>query len=111
VLALDAAQTVPGRQWPHQAVRVQLNLARGYEDLGDLVRATALAEQALRLADASGYRLYAMRARLIAARSAADANVRARHQRVGDALARSLAANLPREDAAGFMARQPPLLS
>ncbi|NOY24447.1 MAG: hypothetical protein GXP62_01105, partial [Oligoflexia bacterium] len=107
--ALDAAQAAPGRQWPHQAIRVLLNVARAYEGLGDNQRATSLAEQALRLSDASGYRLYAMRARHIAARTSAEENVRARHQRVGQALARSLAANLPHEDAAGFMARQPPL--
>jgi len=105
-LALDRAMAEPGRPWPHQRIRVLLTFARTIEALGDHERATSLAEEALRLADASGYRLYAMRARHIAGRTAADANVRARHLRVADALERSLAANLPREDGEGFLELQ-----
>ncbi|MCB9779660.1 MAG: protein kinase [Alphaproteobacteria bacterium] len=107
--ALERARAEGGRHWPHQRIRMLLNVARAEEDLGEAHAAAVMAEEALRLADASGYRLYAMRARQIAARTVADEAGRARHQRVAEALARSLAANLPREDAEGFMARQPSL--
>ncbi|MCK6505595.1 tetratricopeptide repeat protein [Myxococcota bacterium] len=102
-VALDASLGAPGRPWPHQRARVLLNTARACEALGETERATALAEEALRLADTSGYRMYVMRARLLAARNASDEAARARHLRVGEALARSLAANLPREDTASFV--------
>ncbi len=107
--AVARAEAAPGRRWPHQRIRVLLNVGRAHEVLGEADRAADLADEALRLADASGYRLYAMRARQVAARTVADEATRARHQRVADALARSLAANLPRDDAASFMARQPRL--
>ena len=104
--ALDRARAEPGRPWPHQRIRVLLAFAHALEDLGEAEQATAQAEEALRLADASGYRLYAMRARHIAARTASDENVRARHLRVADALERSLAASLTREDGEGFLELQ-----
>lgn len=104
--ALVRAQKAPGRMWPHQRARLQLNLARIHEALGDRELAHKLAEDALQIADSSGYRLYAMRARHLCARTGDDEVVAARHLRVGDALARSLAANLDREDAAAFLRLQ-----
>lgn len=65
--------------------------------------ALQLAEEALRLADSSGYRHYAMRARKLITQCTSDEVVIARHQRVAEALTRSLAANLSREDAGAFM--------
>jgi hypothetical protein len=65
--------------------------------------ALAVSEEALRLADASGYRHYAMRARKLIIASSDDEVLVARHHRVAEALARSLAANLSREDAAAFL--------
>jgi len=66
--------------------------------------AFALAEEALRLADACGYRHYAMRARQLIIECTDDEAAIARHRRVAEALTRSLAANLSREDAASFLA-------
>jgi hypothetical protein len=91
------------RAWPYQQARLQLNIARVREELGERAVALQLAEDALRLADACGYRFYALRARLLAARVASDEAVASRHARVADALSRSLAANLDREDAETFL--------
>lgn len=103
---VEQISEIPGRRWPHQQVRVNLNLARVYELLGESADARERADEALRTADASGFRFYAMRARQMLARVTEDARLAARHARVGDALARSLAANLAREDAAVFLEAQ-----
>ena len=100
------ARKAPGRMWPHQRARLVLNLARIHRGLGEDEAALKHAEEALRIADSSGYRLYAMRARQLCAQTATDETAAARHARVGDALARSLAANLDREDAAAFLRMQ-----
>jgi len=99
-------EETPGRRWPHQQVRLSLNLARVHERIGDTTEAIPHADEALRIADASGFRFYAMRARQILARIAEDSGEAARHGRVGDALARSLAANLPREEGTVFLEKQ-----
>ncbi len=97
----------PGpRRWPFQKVRTFLNIARAHEEMGELPQAAAAAEEALAIADASGFRYYALRAREVAARTVADEVAAARHRRVVRALARSLAANLAREDAERFLAMQ-----
>ena len=101
--AVELANQQTGRTWPHQKVRVNLNLARSYLLLDAPKEALALAEEALRISDSCGYRHYAMRARRVIMRAATDEAVIARHRRVADALARSLAANLSREDAAAFL--------
>ena len=62
-----------------------------------------LAEEALRLADSCGYRHYAMRARRLIMHCTEDEVIISRHQRVAEALTRSLAANLSREDSLAFM--------
>jgi len=103
---LVEAKANDGKHWAYQAARINLNLARVAEMLGEDEEASTLAEEALRLADASGYRHYAMRARQIASRTSAEPNVASRHARVATALARSLAANLTRDDADHFMSRQ-----
>ena len=105
--ACDAAELASQsevRAWPGQRARANLNLARVYRALDARGEAFTLAEEALRLADASGYRHYAMRARQLLIECTDDEVVIARHRRVAEALARSLAANLSREDAASFLA-------
>ena len=105
-LALDEVGAPDERAWPHQVVRLQLDLAHVHAELGDPAAALTLAEAALQRADAAGFRYYAMRARLEAGRVAQDPEERARHLRVGEALARSLAAGLPRDEVSLFLARQ-----
>jgi tetratricopeptide (TPR) repeat protein len=100
------AHRVQGRQYPHQQVRFKLNLARVYESLGEPDKAVGLAEEALRTADSCGFRFYALRARQIAARVTEAEPARGRHARVANALARSLAASLPRDDAEMFLLHQ-----
>lgn len=106
---LDAARQAPGRQWPHQRIRFLLNLSRAAEELGDREEAGALAEEALRLAEGCGYRLYVLKARRIAARATLDEAAAARHLRVAEALARSLSANLAREEGEPTLSEQPSL--
>ena len=101
--AVDLARQVETRPWPGQRARTNLNLARAYLIMDAPDQALSLAEEALRLADSSGYRHYAMRARQLIINCTEDEVSIARHQRVAEALARSLAANLGREDAAAFM--------
>ncbi len=103
---VEQIDEVSGRRWPHQQVRLNLNLARVHELLGEPGEARDRADEALRTADASGFRFYAMRARQLLARVTEDERLAARHARVGDALARSLAANLARDDAAVFLDAQ-----
>ncbi len=101
--AVELALKETGRAWPHQKVRSNLNLARAYLLMDAPAEALRLSEDALRIADSCGYRHYAMRARRVIMRATEDEVSMARHQRVAHALARSLAANLNREDAAAFL--------
>jgi tetratricopeptide (TPR) repeat protein len=101
--AVEMAINEAGRAWPQQKVRSNLNLARAYQLLDAPQEALSLAEEALRIADSCGYRHYAMRARRVIIGSTEDEAVIARHQRVAHALARSMAANLSREDSAAFL--------
>jgi tetratricopeptide (TPR) repeat protein len=103
--ALDAAEAVSERQWPLQQARVLVTRARAHELLGERALANSLAERALRVADAAGYRYLALRARQQAARTGDDPAAVSRHRRVADALARSLASSLPRDDARSFLER------
>jgi len=102
--AIELATQVESRPWPAQRARANLNLARSYRLLDANAEALSLSEEALRLSDASGYRHYAMRARRLIIDCSTDEVIIARHRRVAEALARSLAANLSREDAAAFLA-------
>lgn len=104
--ALEAARQAQSRAWPHQQARQHINLARAHEALGDRRSAVDQAEASLRIADACGYRLYTMRARMMLARLHPDDVIRSRHSRTGTALARSLAAGLPRADAERFLTHQ-----
>lgn len=103
--ALEAAEAVSELQWPLQQARVLVTRARAHELLGERAVANGLAERALRVADAAGYRYLALRARQQAARTGDDPAAVSRHRRVADALARSLASSLPRDDARSFLER------
>ena len=103
--ALDAATSAPIRQWPHQLARLDLNVARAQALLGEVEAACLRAEGALEVADQSGFRYYAMRAHQLLARLVQDESASRRHTQVARSLARSLAANLPREDATSFLER------
>ena len=95
-----------GRSWPHQRLRQLLNTARAWSMVGRPETAAELADAALQLADSCGYRYYAMRARQVLTEVLTSEAATSRHRRVAEALARSLAASLSHEDAAGFLARQ-----
>ena len=100
---LQEALDHPGTRWPYQECRLDLALARVYADLGDHGEATRRGESAIRRADAAGFRYYSLKGHCIAAEHSTDEAAVARHRRVADALARSLAANLSREDGERFL--------
>ncbi len=100
---LARAREWPGLRWPYQEARFDLVLARVYAALGDFPEATRRAEAAIRRGDACGFRLYTLKGHQVAAACSQDEAAVARHRRVADALARSLAANLAREDAERFL--------
>lgn len=100
---LQEALDHPGTRWPYQECRLDLVLARVYADLGDSGEACRRGESAIRRADAAGFRYYSLKGHCLAAEHSTDEAAVARHRRVADALARSLAANLPREDADRFL--------
>jgi len=104
--ALVDALKAPSRQWPQQKCRLQINLARAYEALGESRKALEAAENGLRIADACGFRYYAIRARQVLSRLQPDDAARARHVRVASALARSIAVGLSRDDLHSFLDHQ-----
>jgi len=99
-----AAASSSSNRWVYQECRIELSVARAWAALRDPIRAVAHAETALRKAEAAGFRFYALKAHALAARHGTDEASVARHRRVADAIARSLAANLPREDGDRFLA-------
>ncbi len=101
--AIHSLGSSTATRWPYQECRLELVLARTWLKLGGRAQAIELAEAALGRADACGFRLYALRAHCLAARAGDDAAAVARHWRVADGLARSLAANLTRDDAERFL--------
>jgi tetratricopeptide (TPR) repeat protein len=103
--SLERADPAQGRTWPHQVCRLHLVSARALGAAGMRSAAESRAEQALRIADASGYRLYSLKSHaLIADLTEVEAN-EAMHRRVTHTLARSLSANLARDDATTFLAQ------
>ena len=99
------ALATSGARWPYQEVRLELTLARVYQDLGDRGEARRLAEAALRRADAASMRFYSLKAHCLAAANSDEEATVARHGRVAEALARSLTANLAQPDAERFLAQ------
>jgi tetratricopeptide (TPR) repeat protein len=102
-LELERALAAEGGRWPYQECRLDLVLSRVYSAMLNNAEATRRAEAAVRRADACGFRLYALKGHTLAAQLSSDEAAVARHRRVADALARSLAAGLSREDAERFL--------
>ncbi len=101
--AIQRALATQGPRWPYQECRTDIVLAQAFAEIDNPAEATRRAEAAVRRADACGYRFFALKGHCIAAQQSRDEAAVARHRRVADALARSLAANLPREDAERFL--------
>jgi tetratricopeptide (TPR) repeat protein len=97
--------TEESRQWPHFQVRIDLARARAWRLLERLDRARTIATAALESAEGNGYRFFQLMAHHELSLVASDPQVRARHARLANALARSLAASLPRDDGARFLAQ------
>ncbi len=95
----------PGRQpWPLVQVRTGLWRGAAWRALGDLALAVPALQQALSIAEANGFRYYQLIAHDALARCVQVEATRSRHARVASALARSLAANLSKDDAKRFLA-------
>ncbi len=97
--------TEQGDPWPHIKVRTDLALGAAYQLLEESGPARQALQRALALAEANGYRYYQLLAHHQLALTVTDDAARARHRRVAVALARSLAANLPRVDSTAFLQR------
>lgn len=102
-LVMEAARTPV--QWPHVGVRTDLALASAWQRLGEREQARKTLQRALASAESNGYRFYQLLAHQGLVHASPDEPSRTRHGRVASALARSLAANLPSDDAARFLAR------
>lgn len=100
---LDAVQIRP-EMWPHVQVRTDLALGMALRELGRRDPAREVFQRALALSEANGFRWYQLLAHLELVKVAEEVLVRDRHHRVAAGIARSLAANLPTEDAERFLA-------
>jgi len=101
---LDDIRTPEG-QWPHVSTRVNLSHGRALRILGRYDDARPLLQEALSTAEANGYRYFQLLAHHELSRCLGDPTAVALHHRVSKATARSLAANLGRDDAKRFLAR------
>lgn len=106
---VDEARAVLERQaarpelWPHVQVRVDLATGKALGLLGEPDRARSALQRALSASEANGFRYFQLAAHLALGQVVDDASVRDRHGRVAAGLGRSLAANLPKEDADRFL--------
>ena len=100
----DLDEPIPD-DWPNVRVPTQLARAAAYVALEDPASARHAYQRALTLAEANGYRLYQLEAHHGLAGVVTEESTQARHARVASALARSLAASLPRADGTRFLAR------
>ena len=91
------------RAWPNIRVRTDIARGRANQALGRADHGLLSVQGALKVAEANGYRLYQLHAHHLLVQFIEDEAQRARHQRVARALARSLAANLPRADGQAFL--------
>ena len=98
-------QAPPSAPWQHTQVRIDLAWAHAFRLLGRGTEALRLFQRALETAERIGYRYYQLLAHHELATFDDDPTVASRHARVANGLARSLGANLPREDAQRFLAR------
>ena len=104
--ALARAEQSSERQWPYVQVRTDLAKAGALRRLGESERARKLLQRALASAEANGFRFFQLLIHHELTHVADDETARSRHSRVASALARSLAANLSREDAKLFLSRE-----
>ena len=100
---LDSASAAPVA-WPHIQVRTDLALGRALHGARRPTEARNALLRALATSEVNGFRTFQLTAHAELSRTTADDATRDRHVRVAAGLARSLAANLPREDAARFLA-------
>jgi tetratricopeptide (TPR) repeat protein len=91
------------RGWPLIQVRTRIARGRALLALERRELALEVVSKALTIAEAHGYRFYQLHAQHLLVQLVEDEVLRARHHRVAKALARSLAANLPRKDAEAFL--------
>ncbi|MEQ1508198.1 MAG: hypothetical protein ABMB14_38565, partial [Myxococcota bacterium] len=89
--------------WPHVQARAELAIGRSLGALGEPDAAREVLQRALALSEANGFRYYQLAAHLELLKVADDPSVRDRHARVASGLGRSLAANLPKDDADRFL--------
>ncbi len=101
--ALERSTEGQERRWPLHTCRVAIIAARTLALAGLEGEAMGQARSALEVSEAAGYRFYCFQARKLMAQLDADSIAARRHQRVAQALARSLAANLVAEDARTFL--------
>jgi tetratricopeptide (TPR) repeat protein/biotin operon repressor len=101
--ALDTPSTGHA-PWPLVRVRIDLTTGAARLALDERESSANALRRALSTAESNGYRFYQLLAHHHLARAVDEASVRARHERVASALARSLAASLPRTDGARFLA-------
>jgi tetratricopeptide (TPR) repeat protein len=91
--------------WPHIKIRSHIALGRALRVLKRSDEAREHFAQALTTAESAGFRYFQLLAHNELVFVEPDESARARHDRVARAMARSLAANLPKDQAASFMAR------
>jgi tetratricopeptide (TPR) repeat protein len=89
--------------WPHIQVRTDLAVGRGLRGARRFAEARSVLLRALAASEVNGFRTFQLFAHTELSRTTGDDATRDRHVRVAAGLARSLAANLPREDAARFL--------
>ncbi|MEZ4316867.1 MAG: protein kinase [Myxococcota bacterium] len=100
-----AGQRPPHEPWQNTQVKADLAWAQAYKMLGRRVDAEKLLVRALETAERIQYRFFQLLAHHELATIATEESARIRHARVANGLARSLAANLPREDGQRFLMR------
>jgi len=103
LLDLAKERIKPNRKF--QEVRCMLNIARGWTSVGNRNKAIHFANEALAMANKSGYRYYAMRSRHLLSTLVPDEKLRLRHQSIADSLVKSLASSLSKMDAESFLTR------
>ncbi len=89
--------------WPHIRCRTDLALGRALRHLDRHLEARQALQGCLQAAEADGYRFFQMQAHTELMHVVDDPSLRDRHARVAKGLARSLAANLRREDGDLFL--------
>jgi tetratricopeptide (TPR) repeat protein len=89
--------------WPHVRVRTDLAQGRALTAVGRQDAAREVLHRALAVSEANGFRTFQL-ATHAALAAVTDETTRDRHNRIAAGIARSLAANLPTDDAERFLA-------